>query len=167
MQKFTQQTHGFWETIRRAFAVDPDRSNGIPVKNYRNPPPGALDPKSYDDPVTLPAADIADNPYWKRDVRRAYPKLSMVTQGDAVGLLSVGSAAAPAERLAAGEEGAKMLVAVREEGEKGLAAFFEKEKGVGAKVLGEGGLPPMPVSFRDSKVVPYQITAEQGFGPGG
>lgn len=100
-------------------------------------------------------------------MRRAYPKLSTITQGDAVGLLSLGSEAAPAARLASGEEGSKQLVAVREEGEKGLAAFFEKEKGVGVKVLGEDGLPPMPVSYRDPRVVPYQITAEQGFGPGG
>ena len=26
------------------------------------------------------ASDIAENPYWKRDVRRAYPQLSVVTQ---------------------------------------------------------------------------------------
>jgi hypothetical protein len=44
---------------------------------------------AYDDPVTVPAADLADNPYWKRDVRRRYPQLSTVTQADAVALLEV------------------------------------------------------------------------------
>ena len=30
--------------------------------------------------VRVPASDPAENPYWKRDVRRAFPKLSVVTQ---------------------------------------------------------------------------------------
>jgi hypothetical protein len=100
---------------------------------------------AYDDPVTLPSADLADNPYWKRDVRRAYPKLSTVTQGDAVGLLTVGSAAAPKVELI-GDAGAKQLVAVQEEGQtQGLAAFFEKSAGkdVKADVMVDG-LPPLP-----------------------
>lgn len=118
----------------------------MPVKHFRNPPPGGLDPQSYDEAVTTPASDIADNPYWKRDVRRAYPKLSTVTQGDAVGLLSLGSAADPSPKLLAGDEGAKQLVEVKEQGSKGLAAFFEKEKATA--VLGEGGLPPRPVAVR-------------------
>ena len=62
---------------------------------FRNPPPGAQDPNAYDDPVTLPAADLADNPYWRRDVRRRYPRLSTVTQADVVGLLEVGSKVNP------------------------------------------------------------------------
>lgn len=111
--------------------------------------------------MTFPAGDIADNPYWKRDVRRAYPKLSHITQGDAVALLSVGSAAAPSPKLLAGEEGSKQLVLAKQEGEKGLAAYFEKEKG--AAVLGEGGMPPMPVSFKAPKVVDYRLDAEQAY----
>lgn len=36
----------------------------------------------------LPAAsDPAQNPYWKRDVRRAYPQLSVVTQTELSTLL--------------------------------------------------------------------------------
>lgn len=111
---------------------------------FRNPPPGALDPMLVSDPVTVPAGDIADNPYWKRDSRRAYPKLSFVNQSDAVSLLSVGSAAAPKQELI-GEAGAKSLVAAKQEGETGLAAFFEKKGGaVAAKDLMVDGLPPLP-----------------------
>lgn len=150
-QKYTQQSTGLFERIRRFFAVDPDRSNGVPVRHFRNPPPGGLDPLAYDEAVTTPAADIADNPYWKRDVRRAYPKLSTVTQGDAVGLLSIGSAAAPSPKLLAGEEGSKQLVAVKAQGQKGLAAYFEQEKGAAA-VLGQDGLPPLPVAVRSKSI---------------
>ena len=52
----------------------------------------------------------------------------------------MGNAATPSPKLLTGEEGTKQLVAVKQEGEQGLAVFFEKEKA--AAVLGEGGLPP-------------------------
>ncbi|EXJ86228.1 NADH dehydrogenase [Capronia coronata CBS 617.96] len=157
-KKYTQQSYGIWETIRKIFAMDPTRSNGVPVKHFRNPTPGGLDPLSYDpsDAVTTPAADIADNPYWKRDVRRAYPKLSTVTQGDVVGLLTVGSAANPSPKLLAGEEGSKQLVAVKTEGEKGLAAYFEREK-TPQVVLSEDGLPPKPAAFGRLPGKKYEI----------
>jgi hypothetical protein len=35
----------------------------------------------------LIASDPAQNPYWKRDVRRAYPQLSVVTQSELSSLL--------------------------------------------------------------------------------
>jgi len=143
--------------VKRFVSVDPNRSSGIPVKNFRNPPPGALDPTTYDDAVTMPAADIADNPYWRRDVRRAYPKLSTVTQADAVGLLTVGSAANPSPKLLVGEEGNKQLVAVKQEGQNGLSQYFESEKATA--VLGEDGLPPMPVASRGKRVEKYELGA--------
>ncbi len=36
---------------------------------------------------SFPASDPAQNPYWKRDVRRAYPQLSVVTQNQLSQLL--------------------------------------------------------------------------------
>ena len=119
---------------------------------FRNPPPGGNDPLQYDDPTTVPAADIAGNPYWQRDTRRSYPKLSVVNQSDVVGLLSVGSAAAPKEDvLQIGDAGQKQLVEVQEEGEKGLSTFFEKDKNALAGVLAPDGLPPRPASLHPSK----------------
>ncbi|KAI1104712.1 21 kDa subunit of NADH dehydrogenase [Jackrogersella minutella] len=143
--KQTVQSIGIWDRIRRAFAVDPNRSNGVPLNPYyRNPTPGGLDPLGYDDPVTIPAGDIADNAYWRRDSRRAYPKLSSVTQADAAALLTVGSAAAPKQELV-GEAGQKQLVAAREEGKTGgLAAYFEKNNGAAKETLFVNGLPPLP-----------------------
>jgi hypothetical protein len=100
---------------------------------------------SYDDPVTVPAGDIADNPYWKRDARRSYPRLSFVNQSHAVGLLSVGSAAQPKQELV-GESGQQALVAAKTQGETGgLAAYFEKTGGaIAVKDLLVNGLPPTP-----------------------
>ncbi|KAI9924045.1 hypothetical protein AWENTII_003941 [Aspergillus wentii] len=164
-QKYTVQSTGIWERLRRLLSIDPNRSTGIPLNaQYRLPTPGALPPLSYDDPVTIPAGDIADNPYWKRDVRRSYPKLSTVNQADAVGLLSVGSKAAPKDDvLQIGEAGAKQLVDVKQQGEeRGLAALFEKnQKGVQG-VLSTSGLPPLPCNL-SSSTSKYELGDDHGY----
>lgn len=141
---------------------------------FRYPAPGSLDPLSFDDPVTLPAGDIADNPYWKRDARRNYPALSVVNQADVVGLLSVGSAANPRVELI-GEAGEKQLVATKEEAAAtGLAPYLEKNaaKAVEAskETLFVNGLPPTP-SGQDLKsgawnVHKYEVAEEQSYGEG-
>lgn len=133
--------------------------------HYRNPPPGANDPAGYTDPVTAPAGDIAENPYWKRDSRRAYPRLSAVTQADAVALLTVGSEAAPRRELV-GAEGERALVDAKGEGEKGLAAFFEGTKDAAKGVLVDG-MPPLPSghSLRTGEwnVHKYKLEEEQAY----
>lgn len=134
---------------------------------FRYPAPGSVDPATYDDPVTLPAADLAENPYWKRDVRRRYPKLSVVKQADVVALLSVGSKESPKQELI-GEAGTKQLVAAQQEGEKGLAAFFAEKKDAGVSVLGPDGLPPLPSGSAESAwgVKKYELLQEQSYGDG-
>lgn len=149
-KKYTVQSTGVWDRIRRALAVDPDRSTGIPLNPlYRNPPPGSNPPEAYDDPITLPAGDIAENPYYKRDIRRSYPRLSVVKQSDVVGLLTVGSRAKPKEDiLQVGDAGTKQLVQLKQDGEeKGLAALFEREKKTMAPIFGPNGLPPFPTGM--------------------
>ncbi|KAF1940978.1 hypothetical protein EJ02DRAFT_455635 [Clathrospora elynae] len=165
--KYTVQPTGIYAAINRLFALDPKRSTGIPMNpQFRNPPPGAVDPNAYDDPVTVPAADIAENPYWKRDVRRRYPRLSTVTQADAVALLEVGSAAAPKQELI-GEAGTKQLVAAQEAGAKGLAVAFERNTGLAKDVLGPGGMPPLPSGLHNTGVAGqkrYDLESEQSYG---
>ncbi|KAH6875322.1 hypothetical protein J4E91_004352 [Alternaria rosae] len=165
--KYTVQPTGIYAAINRLFALDPKRSTGIPMNpQFRNPPPGGLDPNAYDDPVTLPAADIAENPYWKRDVRRRYPRLSTVTQSDAVALLEVGSAAAPKQELI-GEAGTRSLVAAQEAGAKGLAVAFEKNTGLAKDVLGPGGMPPLPSGLHTTLAgghKRYELENEQSYG---
>lgn len=111
-------------------------------------------PEVYDDPVTLPAGDIAENAYYRRDIRRSYPRLSVVKQADAVGLLTVGSQAKPdEERLRIGDAGKNQLVQIKQEGEeKGLAALFEKDQKAVSSIFGPNGLPPFPVG--SSRVSP-------------
>lgn len=146
-QKYTIQSVGIWEYIRRLLAVDQNRSNGVPLNlRYRNPPPGAIIPEVYEDPVTAPAGDIADNAYYKRDMRRSYPRLSVVKQADVVGLLSFGSKAKPtSSSLRIGDAGTKQLVQAKQAGEaKGISAFLESNREGRARILGPEGLPPFP-----------------------
>lgn len=83
-----------------------------------------------------------------------------------MGLLSVGSEAAPKRELI-GEGGVKELVLAGEKGEKGLAAFFregEANGGSALEVLGRGGLPPTPsgVSLREG-ADKYELTEENAY----
>ncbi|KND88366.1 NADH-ubiquinone oxidoreductase 21.3 kDa subunit [Tolypocladium ophioglossoides CBS 100239] len=169
-KKQTLQSKGIWETFRRAVAIDANRSNGVPLNPwYRNPPPGSNDPLAYNDPVTLPAGDIADNPYWKRDARRSYPKLSVVGQADVAQLLTVGSAAQPKVELV-GEAGEKQLVAARQEGETGLAKCLEKAPRDVAKDVFVDGLPPLPsgqtLASGSWDVHKYELVEENAYPPG-
>ncbi|EGD94690.1 NADH-ubiquinone oxidoreductase 21.3 kDa subunit [Trichophyton tonsurans CBS 112818] len=162
-QKYTVQSYGIWERIRRALAIDPTRSSGVPLNaQFRNPAPGSLEPQTYDDPVTIPAADLADNPYWKRDVRRAYPQASVVKQADVVGLLTYGSKAEPKDSLLAGEAGSKQLVQTQQTAEeRGLAAHFEEKASSGADVLGPSGMPPLPAHLNAGNT--YSLPSEQAY----
>lgn len=127
-----------------------------------------MPPLAYDDPVTLPAGDIADNPYWKRDVRRSYPQLSTVRQADAVSLLTVGSQASPKDDvLKLGQAGEQQLIAVKEQGEeRGLAALFEQDKKSIQGVLGANGLPPNPCNINAApkpSQSKYELGTENGY----
>jgi len=72
---------GFWKKFRDNVVVNPEISSGLPLPAInRMPPPGSR-PEHAATPATK-ASDPAQNPYWKRDVRRAYPQLSVVSQSD-------------------------------------------------------------------------------------
>ncbi|KAG9316329.1 hypothetical protein JVU11DRAFT_2360 [Chiua virens] len=92
--RFLKLAHGHQKS-RRVHAL-PRTSQGVleEVSNFfrasdpdlnRYPQPGSR-PEKYSTPSTK-ASDPAQNPYWKRDVRRAYPQLSVVTQSDLSTLL--------------------------------------------------------------------------------
>ncbi|EIM81167.1 NADH dehydrogenase subunit [Stereum hirsutum FP-91666 SS1] len=77
---------GFWKKFRDATVVNPDISSGLPLAAVNRRPQPASRPEKYSTPATK-ASDPAQNPYWKRDVRRAYPQLSVVTQSELSTLL--------------------------------------------------------------------------------
>ncbi|PFH51474.1 hypothetical protein AMATHDRAFT_58838 [Amanita thiersii Skay4041] len=77
---------GFWKKFREAVSANPEVSSGLPVAGINRYPPPASRPERYSTPATK-ASDPAQNPYWKRDVRRVYPQLSVVAQSDLSTLL--------------------------------------------------------------------------------
>ncbi|KDQ57611.1 hypothetical protein JAAARDRAFT_58199 [Jaapia argillacea MUCL 33604] len=77
---------GFWKKFRDVTVVNPEISSGIPIATLNRWPQPASRPERYSTPATK-ASDPAQNPYWKRDVRRAYPQLSVITQTELSSLL--------------------------------------------------------------------------------
>lgn len=91
-----------------------------------------------------------------------------MSQADAVGLLTVGSEAAPKENvLKIGQAGEQQLVAVKEQGEEGgLAALFQQDKKSIQSVLGANGLPPLPCNVNpipQSSQSKYELGTENGY----
>ncbi|KAG6917826.1 hypothetical protein DXG01_000886 [Tephrocybe rancida] len=77
---------GFWKKFRDAVVVNPEISTGFPIASINRRPQPASRPEKYNTPASI-ASDIAQNPYWKRDIRRAYPQLSVITQDELSTLL--------------------------------------------------------------------------------
>ncbi|KAL6310453.1 21 kDa subunit of NADH dehydrogenase [Sparassis latifolia] len=139
---------GFWKKFRDAVVVNPEISSGIPVVSLnRYPQPGSR-PEEYSTPATK-ASDPAQNPYWKRDVRRAYPRLSVVTQTELSSLLIQHSEAqqavtAPAE----GEQADKTSVPVTTPEPVDLTAAIMTIISA-RKAYSESKLPPkLPTAFK-------------------
>ncbi|BFZ57382.1 hypothetical protein PYCC9005_004434 [Savitreella phatthalungensis] len=140
-KKLTRETKpGFFQKIRDALSIDAGRSSGVTFnENYRNPMPGSR-PEIYKEPVTAPANDIAENPYYARDVRRQYPRTVHFTQGKVAGLLTYGNKSAP--QIASGEAGTTAIATVED---LSLTQALAQTAGKDISVLfGKDGLPPKP-----------------------
>ncbi|EIM20333.1 21 kDa subunit of NADH dehydrogenase [Wallemia mellicola] len=84
--KYHQEPKGIWMKAKQWLAVNPEISSGlINHHQFRKIPPGSR-PEKYVQPISK-SSDIAENPYFKRDVRRAFPKTSHVSQNELAQLL--------------------------------------------------------------------------------
>ncbi|KAG6837704.1 hypothetical protein H0H93_003506 [Arthromyces matolae] len=131
---------GFWKKFRDAVVVNPEISSGLPIASLNRRPPPASRPEQYNTPATI-ASDPAQNPYWKRDVRRAYPQLSVITQDELSSLLIEHSTPAtitePAEGKSDVPASAQPLIDLTE----AIASITTAQK-----VYSESRLPPsLPV----------------------
>ncbi|KAJ8611075.1 hypothetical protein MRB53_038162 [Persea americana] len=129
---------GSGRTISNWLSVDPGRSSGVPLTaQFRLPTPGGLDPKATTTPSQSRPPTSPTTPTGSATSDDRTRALSVVKQADVVGLLTVGSAAHPKEDvLKLGEAGTQQLVAVKEEGEKGLSTYFAQNKAAFKGVLG-------------------------------
>lgn len=152
-KKYTTRSVGIWEKLRQLLVLVPNRSSGNPiVALYRQSPPGDRinDAKKYKDPVTLPAGDVVNNAYFKRDYRRNYPKLVGFNQTKVSGLLQLGSAEKP--RISVGDKGTQEL-AVFQEKDVSLANTLSKvdPSVVKGELLGKSGEPIVAPALRKFK----------------
>ncbi|GAA6018021.1 hypothetical protein JCM10207_002743 [Rhodosporidiobolus poonsookiae] len=76
----------FWKKVREALVVNPQSSTGNPLPQFHRQPEPASRPEKFTVPSSK-ASDVAENPYYKRDFRRAYPKTEVVTQDELAKLL--------------------------------------------------------------------------------
>ncbi|TFK89127.1 21 kDa subunit of NADH dehydrogenase [Polyporus arcularius HHB13444] len=131
---------GFWKKFREVVSVRPDISSGLPIAGvHRYPPPGSR-PEKYSTPATK-ASDPAQNPYWKRDMRRAYPKLSVVTQSELSTLLL--DHAKAQQIIAAPNAAEKSDVPAEQQGAVDLTQAIATIASA-RKVYSESKLPPIP-----------------------
>lgn len=63
-----------------------ESSTGNPLASQNRQPEPASRPEKFTVPSSK-ASDVAQNPYFKRDFRRMYPKTEVVTQGELAKLL--------------------------------------------------------------------------------
>ncbi|BEI89081.1 uncharacterized protein CcaverHIS019_0204430 [Cutaneotrichosporon cavernicola] len=141
---------GFWKKFRDAVVVNPLISSGLPLQDRNRYPPPASRPERYATPATA-ASDVAFNQYYNRDVRRAYPRTSVVTQAELSALLI----AAPAlQAVSEGAEGvdtaSSHTVLVTAANAPALTAVIEQLPtgrsfvGGGLETASREGLPPTP-----------------------
>ncbi|PPQ98604.1 hypothetical protein CVT24_003937 [Panaeolus cyanescens] len=134
---------GFWKKFREVAAVNPEISSGLPLASLHRYPPPASRPEQYSTPATK-ASDLAQNPYWKRDVRRAYPQLSVVTQAELSNLLIQHSSA---QAINAPSDAKDAVPAVQSQ-PKDLSEAISTVTST-AQVYSESKLPPsLPTPFK-------------------
>ncbi|BGP16828.1 hypothetical protein JCM10213_004675 [Rhodosporidiobolus nylandii] len=75
-----------WAKVRKAWVVNPESSTGNPLPQHFRQPEPASRPEKFTVPSSK-ASDVAENPYFKRDFRRSYPKTEVVTQDELAKLL--------------------------------------------------------------------------------
>lgn len=139
-KKYTTGSKGIWEVIRKLLVAVPNRSSGNPYVPYYRVPPPASEKGKYKDARTIPAADIMNNDYFKRDTRRAYPKVQAFSQSKISELLKIGSEAN--SRLPKGEEGVKTLATLKDENLELSSVLQTVPKTViDGEVLGKQGEP--------------------------
>ncbi|GAA5874097.1 hypothetical protein JCM3774_001604 [Rhodotorula dairenensis] len=84
--EYHAKSSGFWDKVRKAVVVNPNSSTGNPLPVANRQPEPASRPERFSVPSSK-ASDIAQNPYFRRDTRRNYPKTEVVTQPELAKLL--------------------------------------------------------------------------------
>ncbi|KAJ2781026.1 hypothetical protein H4R18_003120 [Coemansia javaensis] len=143
----------FWQAVGRRVWLRDYKDSMIPRTTFRTPAPASQPP--YQSPVTAASA-IANNPYYKRDVRRNYPRTEVYTQADVGSLLLLahGPKDTP-QQLEGGTapDAAAKDVATRDAAAKDVVEALEK---LGQPLYSAACMPPVPGAPYRYKLSPEQ-----------
>ncbi|GAA5805059.1 hypothetical protein EDC94DRAFT_613147 [Helicostylum pulchrum] len=105
-----------WSWVKKYLSINPLSTDGMPVVGkFRTPAPASQGKYVY---PKSEASAISNNPYYKRDTRRNFPRLAVYTQNDVALLLEGGhvdpslTAEAAADKAVATSTEAKPLVEI-------------------------------------------------------
>ncbi|KAH8828456.1 21 kDa subunit of NADH dehydrogenase [Flagelloscypha sp. PMI_526] len=145
---------GFWKRFRETVSANPTISSGLPLQYINRQPPPASRPEKYHTPATK-ASDPAQNPYWKRDVRRKYPRLSVIGQTELASLLIEHI---PVPQVTAGEAKGETKEGDTKEGETTVTPVSDTPTDLvsaitlatqGSAIYGTARLPPvLPTAYK-------------------
>lgn len=160
-KKYTTGSTGIWEVARKWLTLVPNRSSGNPyVPFYRMPSPSS-DKNVFKDVRTIPADDIMENPFHKRDNRRDHPRMSTFNQSQIGGLLKLGNSTN--SRLPKGDEGVKQLTTLKTEPVKLVDVLKTAPKNViYGEILGKQGQPIVAPSLNKKFTVKILTEEEHG-----
>ncbi|PVV03264.1 hypothetical protein BB560_002260 [Smittium megazygosporum] len=147
----------FWRAVGKRVWVNDYMDSTLRVGKFRKPAP--LNNPPYK-PAITEASDISNNPYFKRDVRRNYPRVAVYSQQDLAKLLSKPEA----EKIASSADGAAATSAEQKSPVIPPQSFnlVSVLSTSGLKPYSSSNLPPTPgTNYK------YNISPEQeGEGPG-
>ncbi|KAJ1799735.1 hypothetical protein LPJ59_001624 [Coemansia sp. RSA 2399] len=135
-----------WQAVGRKVWVAEYKDSMIPRTTFRSPAPVSQPP--YRKPETA-ASDIYNNQYYKRDVRRNYPRTEVYTQSD-VGTLLLGTKAAEALPESNGKEAAVDVPVVKA---KDVVEALDRLQN---PLYSASNLPPVPGTPYKYKMSPEQ-----------
>ncbi|KAJ1646081.1 hypothetical protein LPJ64_002408 [Coemansia asiatica] len=153
----------FWNSVGKKVWISEYMDSMMPRTTFRSPAP-ASQPECKK--PTPPASAIYNNPYYKRDVRRNYPRTEVYTQPD-VGRLLLGVSAA--ENIAAPQEGAGAVAGSNAAAEAEATApavqvkdIVEALQKIRGPVYNAANMPPVPGTPYKYKISPEQCVEGPG-----
>ncbi|KAJ2867514.1 hypothetical protein GGH94_000799 [Coemansia aciculifera] len=140
----------FWQKVGSKIWLSDYSDSMIPRTTFRSPAPASQ--PEYKRPETA-ASDLFNNQYYKRDVRRNYPRTEVYTQSDVGRLLLSANVAEALPTPAASAEGAPVAeVPATVEVKDVVEALSKLQK----PVYSASSMPPAPGSAYTYKLSPEQ-----------
>ncbi|KAJ1725278.1 hypothetical protein LPJ53_000505 [Coemansia erecta] len=149
----------FWNSVGKKVWLSDYKDSMIPRTTFRSPAP--VSQPEYKRP-TPPASAIYNNPYYKRDVRRNYPRTEVYTQSD-VGRLLLG--VNTAEKIASPEQQQQQNATTAETANVPVVEvkdIVEALQKVSGPVYSAANMPPVPGTPYKYKLSPEQYTEGPG-----